>query len=166
MLKPALAKGILQTIGATTTKEYKQYIESDKALERRFQPVQVKQPTVGQTIEILRGLKKTYESHHQIEYTDDALVAAAELSDRYLTERFLPDKAIDLVDEAGAKKRLKVVYTPPEVRKLDNKRHELLAKKAAAFSEQNFEQMAKYQMQLTQIEDDLRAAQESQAQTC
>src|SRR5690606_14676452 len=122
MLKPALAKGLLQCIGATTTKEYKQYIESDKALERRFQTVKVAQPSIEQSIEILGGLKQKYEAHHQIEYADDALVAAVELSDRYLADRFLPDKAIDLIDEAGAQKRLKLVYMPPEIRKLEASR--------------------------------------------
>ena len=156
MLKPALARGLLQCVGATTFKEYKQFIESDKALERRFQPVTIKQPSVDQTIEILRGLQKKYEEHHQIEYTDPAIVAAAELSDRYLTERFLPDKAIDLLDEAGASKRLKVIYTPPELRKLETKRHELLNKKSQAFHQQDFELMAKYQMELSRLEDELK----------
>jgi ATP-dependent Clp protease ATP-binding subunit ClpC len=161
MLKPALAKGVLQTIGATTTKEYKKYIESDKALERRFQPVAIEQPSVAETIEILKGLQKKYEDHHQIEYSDEAIVAAAELSERYLTERFMPDKAIDLIDEAGAKKRLEVVYTPPEVRKLDQQRHKLLNKKAQAFSDQDFEQMAQFQMELTTLENELREKQKS-----
>ncbi len=124
MLKPALAKGLLQTIGATTTKEYKQYIETDKALERRFQKVMIEQPTVEATVEILQGLKPKYENHHQIEYCDEALQAAAELSDKYITNRYLPDKAIDLLEEAGAVKRLKVVYKPPEIRKLEIKMHE------------------------------------------
>jgi len=153
MLKPALAKGLLQTIGATTLKEYKQYIESDKALERRFQQVKLDQPSVLQTVEILEGLRKKYEGHHQIEYTDSAIKAAAELSDKYLTERFLPDKAIDLIDEAGASKRLKVIYTPPELRELESTKQDLLEDKAKAFSEQDFEKMAQHQMEITKIED-------------
>jgi len=155
MLKPALAKGLLQCIGATTTKEYKQYIESDKALERRFQPVRVEQPSVEQTIQILAGLKSRYEAHHQIKYTEDALQAAAELSDRFLPERFLPDKAIDLIDEAGASKRMKVIYTPPELRALETRKQELMEKKEGAFKDQNFEQMAKYQMELSSLENQL-----------
>jgi ATP-dependent Clp protease ATP-binding subunit ClpC len=165
MLKPALAKGLLQTIGATTLKEYKKYIESDKALERRFQPVKVKQPTVEQTVDILRGLQKKYENHHQIEYDDSALRAAAELSDRYLTDRFLPDKAIDLLDESGAVKRLQVVYTPPEIRTLDSQMHQLLGKKSRAFNEQDFEKMAGYQMELAEIEDKLSQARKDFSKT-
>ena len=156
MLKPALAKGVLQTIGATTIKEYKQFIESDKALERRFQPVQVQQPSVKETIEILKGLQEKYEAHHQIEYTEDAIEAAAELSDRYLTERFLPDKAIDLMDEAGASKRMKIIYTPPGLRDLETKRHDLVNKKSQAFNDQDFEKMAQYQMEISQLESKLR----------
>lgn len=152
MLKPALAKGLLQCCGATTLKEYKQYIESDKALARRFQPVKIEQPTVAQTIEILKGLRAKYEAHHQIEYTDESLKAAAELSDRYIQDRFLPDKAIDLMDEAGAQKRLKVIYTPPEIRSLETQRQEWLSKKSHAFEDQNFELMAKYQMELSGVE--------------
>jgi ATP-dependent Clp protease ATP-binding subunit ClpC len=165
MLKPALAKGQLRCIGATTIKEYKQYVEADKALERRFQPVRVAQPTVQQTAQILQGLKPKYEAHHQIQYDDDALLAAAELSDRYLQDRFLPDKAIDLVDEAGASKRLKVIYTPPHIRKLETKRHDLLHKKAQAFNEQNFEKMAQYQMELSKLESELSEEQKKFAGT-
>jgi ATP-dependent Clp protease ATP-binding subunit ClpC len=156
MLKPALAKGMLRCIGATTLKEYKKYIESDKALERRFQPVKVEQPDVARTIEILRGLKAKYEAHHQIEYTDEAIVAAADLSERYISDRFLPDKAIDLLDEAGAAKRLRVIYTPPEIRTLEGQRHELEQKKAHAFVQQNFELMAKYQMELSKLDAEVQ----------
>ncbi len=165
MLKPALARGLLRCIGATTLKEYKQYIESDKALERRFQPVRVNQPSVEQTIQIMKGLKAKYESHHQIEYTDEAITSAAEMSERYLTERFLPDKAIDLLDESGAAKRLKVVVTPPEIRAQETVRQELLAQKAQAFSAQDFEQMAHFQMQLSRIEDVLKKLREAHAKT-
>ncbi len=165
MLKPALAKGLLRCIGATTLKEFKQYIESDKALERRFQPVRVNQPTVSQTIQILKGLQPKYEAHHQIEYTPAAIHAAAELSDRYLSERFLPDKAIDLLDESGASKRLKVVVTPPDIRAKEGVRQELLQQKAQAFSAQDFEQMANFQMQLSRIEDELKTLREAHAKT-
>lgn len=156
MLKPALARGDLQCVGVTTNKEYKQYIESDKALERRFQIVRVEEPSVATTIEILKGLKSRYESHHEVEYTDDAIVAAAELSDRYITERSLPDKAIDLIDEAGAKRRLRLIYVPPEVRSLEKEKQDLLEEKSRAFNEQNFEKMSHFQMKLAQIEDQLQ----------
>ena len=152
MLKPALAKGLLQCLGATTSKEYKQYIESDKALERRFQPVRVAEPTLEQTLEILRGLRPRYEAHHQITYEDEALHGAAELSQRYLPDRFLPDKAIDLIDEAGAAKRLKIVYNPPELRKMEKTRNDLLSKKSEAFNDSDFELMSKYQTKISRLE--------------
>ncbi len=157
MLKPALARGQLQCIGATTNREYKQYIESDKALARRFEPVRVGEPSVEDTIQILRGLQKKYEEHHQVQYTDDAIIAAAELSHRYIQDRSLPDKAIDLIDEAGAIKRLKVIYIPPELRKLEKNRQRLLDKKSKAFNEQDFEQMSRYQMELAQLESEIEA---------
>lgn len=152
MLKPALARGMLQCIGATTSREFKQYVESDKALERRFQPVRVPQPTVAQTVEILKGLRPKYEAHHQIEYTDAALVAAAELSDRYIAERSLPDKAIDLIDEAGSSKHLKAIHTPQAMRVLEAERQALLEKKSEAFKAQDFERMAAHQMELSRVE--------------
>ena len=108
MLKPALARGELHVIGATTLDEYRKNIEKDPALERRFQPVLVREPTVEETIEILRGLKDRYEAFHRVRITDEAIVAAAELSDRYIRDRFLPDKAIDLIDQAGARVRLRI----------------------------------------------------------
>lgn len=152
MLKPALARGQLQCIGATTFREFKQYIESDKALERRFQSVKVEQPSTDATFHILQGIKPRYEQHHKVTYTEDALRAAADLSDRYLPDRFLPDKAIDLMDEAGALKRLNLIYTPSNLRELEKKKKGLLDKKSQAFNEQDFESMAKYQMELSQIE--------------
>lgn len=155
MLKPALARGLLRCIGATTTREFKQYIETDKALVRRFQPVRVEPPSVEQTIKMLQGLKPQYEQHHQVEFSDASLRAAAELSDRYIQERFLPDKAIDLLDEAGSKKRLRLLYAPPEVRSLEAKRQELMQLKTQAFSDQNFERMAQFQMQLSILEQKL-----------
>jgi ATP-dependent Clp protease ATP-binding subunit ClpC len=165
MLKPALARGVLQTIGATTLKEYKQYIESDKALERRFQPVVVEQPSVDETIQILQGIQPKYESHHQVEYSDEAITAAAVLSEKYLTDRFLPDKAIDLIDEAGASRRLKVIYTPPELRELETRKRELLDKKSTAYQEHDFEKMALHQMEITRVEDELREKREALTET-
>ena len=119
ILKPALARGELQCIGATTIGEYRKYIEKDPALERRFQPVLVSEPTVEQTIEILRGLKDKYEAHHRVKISDDAIVAAATLSDKYITDRFLPDKAIDLIDEASAKVKLSEKGEPETIKKLE-----------------------------------------------
>jgi ATP-dependent Clp protease ATP-binding subunit ClpC len=155
MLKPALARGQLQCIGATTNREYKQYIESDKALARRFEPVRVEEPSVEDSIKILKGIQPKYEEHHQVHYTEDALVAAAELSHRYIQDRSLPDKAIDLIDEAGAVKRLKVIYTPPELRQLEKKRQELSEAKSRAFNAQDFEQMSRFQMELVQLETEM-----------
>jgi ATP-dependent Clp protease ATP-binding subunit ClpC len=155
MLKPALAKGLLRCIGATTQREYKQYIESDKALERRFQLVRVLEPSVEDAIIIVNGVKRKYEAHHQIEYTDAAIRSAVILSSRYIQDRFLPDKAIDLIDEAGAAKRIKVIYTPPELRLLESKRQDLEADKLKAFNDQDFEQMAKLQMDLASLEVEL-----------
>ncbi len=121
ILKPKLARGELQTIGATTLDEYRKYIEKDAALERRFQPVQVGEPTVEHTIEILKGLRDRYEAHHRVSITDGALVAAATLADRYINDRFLPDKAIDLIDEAGARMRIRRMTAPPDLREFDEK---------------------------------------------
>ena len=113
MLKPALARGELHIVGATTLDEYRKNIEKDAALARRFQPILVPEPTVDDTVTILRGLRDRYEAHHQVRYTDEALVAAVELSDRYITDRFLPDKAIDLIDQAGARVRLRITTPAP-----------------------------------------------------
>ncbi len=158
MLKPALARGQLQCIGATTNKEYKQYIESDKALVRRFEIVRVDEPSVDDTIRILEGIRPKYEAHHEIEYSHDALVAAAELSQRYIPDRSLPDKAIDLIDEAGAIAHLKAIYAPPELKRDEQKRQDLIEKKSKAFNEQDFELMSRYQMELAQLEDELKAS--------
>lgn len=157
MLKPALARGLLQCIGATTLREYKQHIESDKALERRFQLVRVSEPTVEQAIQILRGIRPKYQNHHQIEYTDAAIEKAVTLSDRYIQQRYLPDKAIDLMDEAGARKRMKLIYTPQELRELEAKRQQLASLRESAFAESNFEKMARHQMNLAVIEKELNA---------
>ncbi len=158
MLKPALARGQLQCIGATTNREYKQYIESDKALARRFESIRVEEPSVEDTVQILQGLRKKYEEHHQVQYSDDALIAAADLSHRYIQDRSLPDKAIDLIDEAGAITRLKVIYTPPEIRRMEKQRQELLDAKSKSFSDQDFEKMSQYQMELAQLEKEIDKA--------
>src|ERR1700690_4126502 len=121
MIKPALSRGELQTIGATTLDEYRKYIEHDAALERRFQPIVVGEPTVEHTIEILKGLRDRYEAHHRVSITDSAIVAAATLADRYINARFLPDKAIDLIDEAGARMRIRRMTAPPDLREFDEK---------------------------------------------
>lgn len=151
MLKPALARGLLQCIGATTFKEYKQYFETDRALERRFQTVKVEEPTLEQAVDILNGLKIKYEEHHHVTYSDDAIKKAVHLSDKYIQQRHLPDKAIDLMDEAGASKRLDVIYRPPELRELEAKKQEIEIKKAQAFDDRDFESMANYQMQLALV---------------
>ena len=121
ILKPMLARGELQTIGATTLDEYRKYVEKDAALERRFQPIQVAEPSIAHTIDILRGLRDRYEAHHRITITDEALVAAAQMADRYISDRFLPDKAIDLIDEAGARLRIRRMTAPPDLREFDEK---------------------------------------------
>jgi ATP-dependent Clp protease ATP-binding subunit ClpC len=142
ILKPMLARGELQTIGATTREEYRKHLEKDAALERRFQPISVEEPTVTHTIEILKGLRDRYEAHHRVSYTDDALVASANLSDRYISDRFLPDKAIDLIDEAGSRMRIRRMTAPPDVREIDEKVAEVRLKKESAIDAQDFERAA------------------------
>ncbi|WP_107653843.1 ATP-dependent Clp protease ATP-binding subunit [Nocardia suismassiliense] len=143
ILKPKLARGELQTIGATTLDEYRKYIEKDAALERRFQPVQVGEPTVEHTINILKGLRDRYEAHHRVSITDGALVAAATLADRYINDRFLPDKAIDLVDEAGARMRIRRMTAPPDLREFDDKIADARREKESAIDAQDFEKAAR-----------------------
>jgi ATP-dependent Clp protease ATP-binding subunit ClpC len=143
ILKPMLARGELQTIGATTRDEYRKHLEKDAALERRFQPISVDQPTVAHTIEILKGLRDRYEAHHRVSFTDEALVAAANLSDRYISDRFLPDKAIDLIDEAGSRMRIRRMTAPPDVREIDEKVAEVRMRKESAIDEQDFERAAR-----------------------
>jgi len=143
ILKPMLARGELQTIGATTLEEYRKYVEKDAALERRFQPIQVAEPTLAHTIAILKGLRDRYEAHHRVSITDGALVAAATLADRYVNDRFLPDKAIDLIDEAGARLRIRRMTAPPELRELDEKIAEARRDKESAIDEQDFEKAAR-----------------------
>ncbi|NNC90898.1 MAG: ATP-dependent Clp protease ATP-binding subunit [Acidimicrobiia bacterium] len=142
ILKPMLARGELQTIGATTLEEYRKYLEKDSALERRFQPVQVSEPTVAETILILKGLRDRYEIHHQVTFTDGSLVSAANLADRYISDRFLPDKAIDLIDEAGSRMRLKRKALGPELEELEGKLTEVRTRKLEAAQTQQFEQAA------------------------
>jgi ATP-dependent Clp protease ATP-binding subunit ClpC len=142
ILKPMLARGELQTIGATTLDEYRKYVEKDAALERRFQPIQVGEPTVAHTIEILKGLRDRYEAHHRITITDDALVSAATLADRYISDRFLPDKAIDLIDEAGARMRIRRMTAPPDLRDFDEKLAAVRRDKESAIDSQDFEKAA------------------------
>ncbi len=142
ILKPKLARGELQTIGATTLDDYRKYVEKDAALERRFQPVQVGEPTVEHTIEILKGLRDRYEAHHRVSITDSAIVAAATLADRYINDRFLPDKAIDLIDEAGARMRIRRMTAPPDLREFDEKIAEARREKESAIDAQDFEKAA------------------------
>src|SRR3712207_1773345 len=137
-----LARGELQTIGATTLDEYRKHLEKDAALERRFQPIQVGEPTLTHTIEILKGLRDRYEAHHRISITDGALVAAATLADRYISDRFLPDKAIDLIDEAGARMRIKRMTAPPDLREFDDRIAGIRREKESAIDAQDFEKAA------------------------
>ncbi|MFC5286815.1 ATP-dependent Clp protease ATP-binding subunit [Actinokineospora guangxiensis] len=143
ILKPMLARGELQTIGATTLDEYRKYVEKDPALERRFQPIQVGEPSLEHTIEILKGLRDRYEAHHRVTITDAALVAAATLADRYINDRFLPDKAIDLIDEAGARMRIRRMTAPPDLREFDEKIADVRREKESAIDAQDFERAAK-----------------------
>jgi ATP-dependent Clp protease ATP-binding subunit ClpC len=143
ILKPMLARGELQTIGATTLDEYRKYIEKDAALERRFQPIQVAEPSIALTIDILRGLRDRYEAHHRITITDGALTAAAQMADRYISDRFLPDKAIDLIDEAGARLRIRRMTAPPDLREFDEKIAAVRLQKEAAIDAQDFELAAR-----------------------
>ncbi|MFM7537371.1 MAG: ATP-dependent Clp protease ATP-binding subunit [Acidimicrobiales bacterium] len=140
ILKPMLARGELQTIGATTLDEYRKHLEKDAALERRFQPVKVEEPTVAHTIEILKGLRDRYEAHHRVTITDQALVASANLADRYISDRHLPDKAIDLIDEAGSRLRIKRMQAPPDLKELEGRIAEVQAKKKEAVEAQRFEE--------------------------
>ena len=140
ILKPMLARGELQTIGATTLDEYRKHLEKDAALERRFQKVVVDEPSVAHTIEILKGLRERYEQHHRVTITDQALVAAANLADRYISDRFLPDKAIDLIDEAGSRLRIRRMQTPPDYREIENELAEVVNSKKAAVESQDFEE--------------------------
>ncbi|ULG73128.1 ATP-dependent Clp protease ATP-binding subunit [Macrococcus brunensis] len=155
ILKPALARGELQCIGATTLEEYRKYIEKDAALERRFQPVTVNEPNIEDAIEILKGLRDRYEAHHRIKITDDALVAAVKMSDRYISDRFLPDKAIDLIDEAGSKVRLRNHTTPPSLKEMESELEQIKKEKDAAVHSQEFEEAASLRDKQTKLEKQL-----------
>ncbi len=160
MLKPALARGELQCVGASTLNEYRKYIEKDGALERRFQTVIVEPPTVDETIEILKGLRSKYEEHHKVTIPDPTLVAAAKMSERYITDRFLPDKAIDVIDEAGARARLATQAPPPEVTALKSQLDGVNTEKEAAVRDQNFERAASLRDRERELQGDIRRKQE------
>ncbi|MEJ6739271.1 MAG: ATP-dependent Clp protease ATP-binding subunit, partial [Actinomycetota bacterium] len=160
ILKPMLARGELQTIGATTLDEYRKHLEKDAALERRFQPIKVEEPTVAHTIEILKGLRDRYETHHRVTITDQALVAAANLADRYIADRFLPDKAIDLIDEAGSRLRIKRMETPPDFKELENEITKVVTEKKEAVEAQQFEEAGR----LRDREKELLAQKETKEQ--
>ncbi|MDX6379158.1 MAG: ATP-dependent Clp protease ATP-binding subunit ClpC, partial [Rubrobacteraceae bacterium] len=158
MLKPALARGELHCIGATTIDEYRKNIEKDAALERRFQPVLVKEPTVDDTIDILRGLKDRYEAHHRVKITEEAIIAAAELSDRYITDRFLPDKAIDLMDQAAARVRLRSRTKPQDTRALEDEARRLQREKDQAVAAEDFEKAQEYRDRIEAYRSELEEA--------
>ncbi|WP_025782843.1 ATP-dependent Clp protease ATP-binding subunit [Sporosarcina sp. D27] len=155
ILKPSLARGELQCIGATTLDEYRKYIEKDAALERRFQPIQVDEPSVEETVQIITGLRDRYEAHHRVKITNEAIEAAAKMSDRYISDRFLPDKAIDLIDEAGSKVRLRSYTTPPNLRELENKLEAIRSEKNAAVQSQEFEKAASYRDKEQKMKEEL-----------
>jgi len=158
MLKTALAQGTLQVIGADTLDEYHRFVETDKALERRFHPILVREPSTEETIRILEGIAQRYERHHQVHYASDALEAAAQMAERYIADRRLPDKAVDLVDEAGSRKHLRLISIPKDVRELERERQHLLREKTDAFNGQAFEQAARLQMKILKLEERLAAA--------
>ena len=164
ILKPMLARGELQTIGATTLDEYRKHLEKDSALERRFQPVKVEEPTIAHTIEILKGLRDRYEAHHRVTITDQALVASANLADRYISDRHLPDKAIDLIDEAGSRLRIKRMSTPTDYKDFENELSQVVAQKKSAVEQQDFEEAGRLRDKekellagKEQMEDEIRA---------
>lgn len=158
LLKPALARGELHAVGATTIDEYRRYIEKDAALERRFQPVMVSEPSVDDTIEILRGLIDVYEEHHQVHYTDEALVAAAELSDRYITDRFMPDKAIDLVDQAGARVRLRTKTPDADTRSQEDELARLEREKDTAVAAEDYAKAGELKDEIAALEERVGAS--------
>ena len=165
ILKPSLARGEIQTIGATTLDEYRKYIEKDPALERRFQPIQVDEPTVEETIEILKGIRDKYEAHHRVNITDMALEAAAKLSDRYITDRFLPDKAIDLIDEAASRVRIKAFTAPPDLKDREKVLEEIRKEKEAAINNQEYEKAAELRDREQAIVSELNQARDNWNQT-
>lgn len=155
ILKPALARGELQCIGATTLDEYRKYIEKDAALERRFQPIQVDEPSVDEAIQIIYGLRDRYEAHHRVKITDAAVEAAVKMSDRYISDRFLPDKAIDLIDEAGSKVRLRSYTTPPNLKEMEQQLESMRSEKNAAVQSQEFEKAASFRDKEQKLKDEL-----------
>merc|ERR1711904_591657 len=157
ILKPALARGELQCIGATTIDEYRKHIEKDPALERRFQPVQVPEPSVEEAVEILRGLRERYETHHKLRYTDESIECAVKYAHQYISDRFLPDKAIDLIDEAGSRVRLKHVQLPDEARELETQMRTLLKEKEAAVRTQDFEKAGQLRDQEVELKAQIQA---------
>ncbi len=160
LLKTALAQGTLQVIGADTLDEYRKHVEADKALERRFHPILVREPSVEDTITILKGIAARYEKHHKVRYDQAAFEAAARLSERYISDRRLPDKAVDLIDEAGSRKHLRLTYVPRNVRDLEREHQRLLRDKTEAFNAQNFEQAARLQMDILKVEQQLKQGRE------
>jgi ATP-dependent Clp protease ATP-binding subunit ClpC len=160
MLKPALARGELQCVGASTLNEYRKYIEKDGALERRFQPIIIDPPSIDEAIEILKGLRKHYEDHHKVVIPDETLTSAARLSERYITDRFLPDKAIDVIDEAGARARLATQVPPPEVADLKEQLDKLGTHKDSAIRDQDFERAAELRDSERELQSDIRRKQE------
>ncbi|MBP2319189.1 ATP-dependent Clp protease ATP-binding subunit ClpC [Nesterenkonia lacusekhoensis] len=161
ILKPMLARGELQTIGATTLDEYRKHIEKDAALERRFQPIQVEEPSVETTVQVLRGLRDRYEAHHKVSITEEALEAAANLANRYINDRFLPDKAIDLIDEAGARLRIQKMTPPPELKEFDAKIEDVRREKEAAIDAQDFEGAANLRDQEQKLTDERQAKEDA-----
>ena len=165
ILKPMLSRGEIQTIGATTVNEYRKYVEKDKALERRFQPIFINEPTVYETIEILRGLKDKYESFHGLKITEDAVVSAAKLSHRYISDRFLPDKAIDLIDEAAARARVRTLTTPPDLKELEANIEKIASEKKKAIESQDFEKAAQMRDKEKQLIKEKREIEEIKIRT-
>jgi len=166
IIKPALSRAELQCVGATTLNEYRKYIEKDAALERRFQTVKVEAPSIDETIEILKGLRSKYEDHHNAEITDEAVTASVKLSDRYITARYLPDKAIDVMDEAGSRARIKTMTRPPEIKDLELKIDEIKEKKEEAIKEQDFERAAAMRDDEKQAKENLENAMEQWKASC
>lgn len=156
MLKPALARGEIQCIGATTFDEYRKYVETDPALERRFQPITAEQSTIPETIEILKGIRKNYEEHHKVQFTDEALEAAARIADRYITDRAMPDKAIDLLDEAGSRARLKNSLTPPEIKEKEQELKNLTAKKEDLLKQNQIDKIKSVETKIKNLSEELK----------
>ncbi|HOV15315.1 MAG TPA: ATP-dependent Clp protease ATP-binding subunit, partial [Spirochaetota bacterium] len=160
MLKPALTRGQIQIIGTTTTETFKKTIEKDKALSRRFQPVKLDEPSIDETISILDGLKSKYEEHHKIKYSTEAIEAASRMSARYINDRFLPDKAVDLMDEAGARKHLYIIAIPPEIQVLEKEKSNLRREQTDAFVNNQIEEVVEYQQRINEIEKKLNSLKE------